>query len=78
MFDVTKHIYICMGISRVHCSLLDYVLPTVGPLKSTPAVGKASVEVINNNYIIDWHKASLAQPPLRRQICNSSLYFEET
>jgi hypothetical protein len=53
MFDVTKHSYICMGISGVHCSSSDYVLPTVVPLKSTPAVGKGTVEVINNNYIID-------------------------
>lgn len=53
MFDVTKHSYICMDANRVNCSPSDYVLPTVVPLKSTPAVGKGTVEVINNNYIID-------------------------
>ena len=50
MFDVTKHSYISMD---VHCSSSDYVLPTVVPPKSTPAVGRGTVEVINNNYIID-------------------------
>lgn len=53
MFDVTKHSYICVDVSGVHCSLSDYVLPTVVPLKSTPAVRKGTVDVINNIYIIN-------------------------
>lgn len=53
MFDVTKYSFICVNVIGVHCSPSDYVLPTVVPTKSTPAVGKGTVDVINNSYIID-------------------------